>query len=115
MVLGIQVAQTAACNRVHHVEPRLARWLLMAQDRLRGEHVDITHDLLASMLGTDRSSVSLAAANLQRREIIDYTRGTVRIVSRSKLENSACECYDVIQRYSAATEMKERQHASTRQ
>jgi CRP-like cAMP-binding protein len=115
MVLGIQISQTAACNRVHHIEPRLARWLLMAQDRVGAEHVDITHDFLATMLGTDRSSVSVAAASLQRREIIDYTRGAVRILNRTKLEDSACECYDVIQRYSAATELKERQAASTRE
>ena len=113
-LLGIQISQTAACNRVHHIEPRLARWLLMAQDRVGDEHVGITHDFLANMLGTDRSSVSLAAANLQRREIIDYTRGAVRILNRTKLKDSACECYDVIQKYSGATELKERQAASAR-
>jgi CRP-like cAMP-binding protein len=115
IVLGIQISQTAACNRVHHIVPRLARWLLMAQDRVGTEHVDITHDFLATMLGTDRSSVSLAAANLQRREIIDYTRGAVRILNRTKLEASACECYGAIQRYSAATELKERQATSARE
>jgi CRP-like cAMP-binding protein len=106
VVLGMQVSQTAACNRLHDVERRLARWLLMAQDRVDAGYVAITHDFLATMLGTDRPSVSLAAANLQRREIIDYTRGAVRILNRKKLEESACECYQAIQHFNGAMDLK---------
>jgi CRP-like cAMP-binding protein len=101
VIQGIQVAQTAACNRLHDVEQRLARWLLMAQDRVDGGSILITHDFLATMLGTDRPSVSLAAGILQRKKNIEYTRGAVKILSRKKLEESACECYGVIQQFNA--------------
>jgi CRP-like cAMP-binding protein len=97
--LAMQVAQTAACNRLHNIEHRLARWLLMAQDRVESELLPITHDFLATMLGTDRPSVSLAAAELQKSEIIHYRRGSVRVVNRKKLEKFACECYAIVQEY----------------
>jgi len=99
VIQGIQVAQTAACNRLHDVEQRLARWLLMAQDRVDGGSILITHDFLATMLGTDRPSVSLAAGILQKKKNIEYSRGAVKILSRKKLEGSACECYGVIQQF----------------
>jgi CRP-like cAMP-binding protein len=99
VVRGMQVAQTAACNRLHDIEQRLARWLLMTQDRMDSGSLPITHDFLATMLGTDRSTVSLAAGVLQRKELIEYTRGAVKIVNRKKLIDSACECYGVIQQY----------------
>ncbi|HTX15685.1 MAG TPA: Crp/Fnr family transcriptional regulator [Candidatus Baltobacteraceae bacterium] len=102
VVQGIQVAQTAACNRLHDLEQRLARWLLMAQDRVASASLFITHDFLATMLGTDRPSVSLAAGVLQKKRNIAYTRGAVKILNRRKLENSACECYAVIQQFNAA-------------
>ena len=95
-IRGMQVAQTAACNRLHDIEQRLARWLLMTQDRVDSGSLPITHDFLATMLGTDRPTVSLAAGVLQRKELIKYTRGAVEIVNRKKLEDSACECYGVI-------------------
>lgn len=98
-IRGMQVAQTAACNRLHDIEQRLARWLLMTQDRVDSGSLPITHDFLATMLGTDRSTVSLAAGVLQRKELIEYTRGAVEIVNRKKLEDSACECYGVIRQY----------------
>ena len=98
-IRGMQVAQTAACNRLHDIEQRLARWLLMTQDRVDSGLLPITHDFLAPMLGTGRPSVSLAAGVLQRKEIIEYTRGAVRIVNRKKLEDSACECYAANQQY----------------
>lgn len=93
---GMQVAQTAACNRLHDIQQRLSRWLLMTQDRVGSGVLPITHDFIATMMGTDRSTVSLAAAVLQKKEIIDYVRGAVKIVNRRKLEKTACECYDVI-------------------
>ncbi len=99
VVQGMQVAQTAACNRLHNVEQRFARWLLMTQDRVDSGSLPITHDFLATMLGTDRPTVSLAAGVLQKKEIIEYTRGAVKIVNRKKLEDSACECYEVIREY----------------
>lgn len=98
-IQGMQVAQTAACNRLHGIEQRLARWLLMTQDRVDSASLHITHDFLATMLGTDRASVSLAAGVLQKKKLIEYTRGAVKIVNRKKLEDSACECYEATQRY----------------
>jgi CRP-like cAMP-binding protein len=98
-ILGLHVAQTAACNRLHDINRRLARWLLMAHDRVESGTLRITHDFLATMLGTDRASVSKAAGLLQRLNIINYSRGTVKIVNRGALEDQACECYAVIQRY----------------
>jgi len=98
-VHGMQVAQTAGCNRLHDIEQRLSRWLLLAQDRVGSGLLRITHDFLAMMLGTDRPSVSLAAGGLQRKHIIEYTRGSVRILNRKKLESSACECYQIIQAF----------------
>ena len=103
VVLGLQVAQTAGCNRLHDVEQRLARWLLMAQDRVSSELLPITHDFLATMLGTDRPSVSLAAGVLQKARTIEYSRGSVRILNRGELERTACECYGVIRRYGTET------------
>ena len=105
-IRGMQVAQTAACNRLHDTEQRLARWLLMTQDRVDSGSLPITHDFLATMLGTDRPSVSLAAGVLQRKELIEYTRGAVKIVNRKKLEHSACECYGVIRQYDGELGMK---------
>jgi len=96
---AMQVAQTAACNRLHDIQQRLSRWLLMTQDRVNLGVLPITHDFIATMMGTDRSTVSLAAAVLQKKGIIDYVRGAVKIVNRRKLEKSACECYAVIQQF----------------
>jgi len=106
VVQGMQVAQTAACNRLHDIKQRLARWLLMTQDRVGSMSLHITHDFLATMLGTDRSTVSLAAGVLQRKKLIEYTRGAVKIVNRRKLEDSACECYGVIQQYDREVGLK---------
>ena len=96
---GMQVAQTAACNRLHDIQQRLARWLLMTQDRVNLGVLPITHDFIATMMGTDRSTVSLAASVLQKKGIIEYVRGAVKVVNRRKLQNSACECYAVIQQF----------------
>jgi CRP-like cAMP-binding protein len=106
VVQGMQFAQTAACNRLHNVEQRLARWLLITQDRVDSATLAITHDFLATMLGTDRPTVSLAAGILQNKQIIDYTRGAVQILSRPKLEDCACECYKVIQQYNREIDLK---------
>jgi CRP-like cAMP-binding protein len=93
---ALQAQQIAACNRLHEVDERLARWLLMTQDRVPLEILPLTHDLLAGMLGTRRSSVTVAAGILQKAGIIDYRRGKVHILNRQKLEEAACECYPVV-------------------
>ena len=80
--------------------------VLMAQDRVDDRVAAITHDFLATMLGTDRPSVSVAAASLQRKEIIDYTRGAVRILNRKNLEASACECYQTIQQLNGEIDLR---------
>jgi CRP-like cAMP-binding protein len=101
VLLGMQVSQTAACNRLHEIEQRLARWLLMAEDIAGTSVLAITHDFLATMLGTDRPSVSLAAGLLQKAGLIEYGRGAVRITNRAQLEVFACECYSVIRDYTS--------------
>ena len=107
-IRGMQVAQTAACNRLHDTEQRLARWLLMTQDRVDSGSLHITHDFLATMLGTNRPTVSLAAGVLQRKELIEYTPGAVKIMNRKKLEHAACECYGVIRQYDGELGLKYR-------
>ncbi|MEY2411834.1 MAG: hypothetical protein QOD84_440, partial [Acidobacteriaceae bacterium] len=99
MMQGMHVAQLAACNRLHEIDQRLARWLLMCQDRIGSELLPMTHEFFAEMLGTGRPSVSLAAAVLQRAGFIQYARGTVKIVDREGLQSAACECYGVIRQY----------------
>ncbi len=101
VIQGMQAAQSAACNRLHGVEQRLARWLLLMYDRVDEDSLHITHDFLATMLGTDRPSVSLAAGALQKKGAIVYTRGAVRLSSRERLEEVACECYRVMQQFNA--------------
>jgi CRP-like cAMP-binding protein len=103
---GFQVAQIAACNRLHEIEQRLARWLLMCQDRVDAEVLLLTHEFLAEMLGTGRPTVSLAAGVLQRAGLIENDRGTVRILNRKSLEEAACECYGVIQNYNGGLGLK---------
>jgi CRP-like cAMP-binding protein len=91
--LTLQASQIAACNRLHEVDERLARWLLMPQDRLGGDDVPLTQAFLAHMLGTRRASVTVAAGILQRAGLITYSPGQVKIESRSGLKEAACECY----------------------
>jgi CRP-like cAMP-binding protein len=92
----MEVTQIAACNRLHSVEERLARWLLMTQDRVGSDELPLTQEFLSQMLGTRRSSVSVAAATLQKAELIRYNRGHVSILNRAKLQNLSCECYSAI-------------------
>ena len=94
----MEVMQIAACNRLHDVEERLARWLLMCADRVGADSLPLTQELLSQMLGTRRSSVTIAAGVLQKAGIIAYTRGEVEIVNRASLEDAACECYELMQR-----------------
>jgi CRP-like cAMP-binding protein len=96
-VMAMQATQIAACNRLHEVEERLARWLMMTADRVGTNSLALTQELLAQMLGTRRASVTLAAGILQKAGLIAYTRGSVDIVDRQKLEDVACECYGLMQ------------------
>jgi CRP-like cAMP-binding protein len=91
-----QIAQAAACNRLHSSEERLSRWLLMSQDRVEADQFEITQEFLAQMLGARRSTVSVSAGILQRAGLIRYTRGHVTILDREGLEAVSCECYAVI-------------------
>jgi CRP-like cAMP-binding protein len=97
-VRGMEATQIAACNRVHEVEKRLARWLLMCADRVGDNSLLLTQELLGQMLGTRRASVTVAAGILQKAGVIRYVRGTILITDRAKLEAAACECYLVMQR-----------------
>jgi len=106
LVHGMQTAQLAACNRLHEVEQRLARWLLMCQDRRDCESLPLTHEFLAQMLGTGRPSVTLAAGALESGGLIENLRGTVRILNRKSLEAAACECYGVIQHFNGGLGLK---------
>ncbi len=92
------VCQVAACNRLHEVEERLARWLLMCSDRVKSDSLALTQELLGQMLGTRRSSVTLAAGTLQRAGLIAANRGEVRILKRAGLERAACSCYAAVRR-----------------
>ena len=95
-LLLAQSQQNAACNRLHEIEPRLARWLLVVTERLRAPDLPLTQELMGAMLAVRRASVSKAAEALQRRNLIRYHRGRVLIVDAPGLEAAACECYRVI-------------------
>lgn len=103
---GMQVAQLAACNRLHEVEQRLARWLLMCQDRIDSPLLPLTHEFLAQMLGTGRPSVSLAVGALEEAGVIENLRGSVKVLNRKGLEEFACECYGVIQNFNGGLGLK---------
>jgi CRP-like cAMP-binding protein len=94
--LLVQTAQTAACNRVHELHERLARWLMMCYDRVRVDPVPITQEFLAMMLGTRRSTVTVAAGILQRAGLIAFARGQVTIKNHAGLAEAACECYQIV-------------------
>jgi len=91
-----QVAQGAACNRLHGIEQRCARWLLMTHDRVAGDEFPLKQQFLAEMLGVRRAGVSVAASALQEAALIRYRRGAVQVLDRDGLEAAACECYGVI-------------------
>jgi CRP-like cAMP-binding protein len=91
-----QVAQTSACNRLHSIEQRCARWLLLTHDRVRKDQFPLTQEFIAQMLGVQRSSVNGVAGTLQKDGVIRYTRGVITILDRPALEAGSCECYRVI-------------------
>ena len=96
------VMQSTACNAVHLVEERLARWLLMAQDRMESDEFPLTQEFVAMMLGATRPTVTVVAGTLQRAGLITYRRGRVTVINRKKLELASCECYKATKRLLAA-------------
>jgi CRP-like cAMP-binding protein len=101
VLLG-QVQQTAACNALHQLEARLARWLLQTADRVDGPSLPLTQDLISQMLGVRRTTVTLVAGKLQQAGLISYTRGRLVILNRAGLEEAACECYETLRRRTEA-------------
>jgi len=100
-VLMAQITQTAACNRFHMVQARLARWLLMTRDRVGSGRFRLTQEFLSHMLGVRRVGVTQAASALQRRGLIEYERGNIRIVDNAGLEAAACSCYRLVRQRAA--------------
>ena len=93
-----QIAQTAACNRIHPIDGRLAKWLLMCQDRTHSKELELTQEFIATMLGVRRAGVTEAAGQLKAAGLIDYRRGQVTIVDRGRLEAISCECYPLVKK-----------------
>ena len=91
-----QISQTAVCNRLHSVEQQLCRWLLLSHDRVQGDELIMTQELIADMLGVRREGVTVAAGRLQDAGAISYVRGHIQILDRQKLEETVCECYRVV-------------------
>lgn len=92
----VQVTQSVLCNRMHEVDARLARWLLTSADRMETEHLNLTQEFLSQMLGVQRSTVTVAAGDMQRKGMIEYSRGRIQIVDRRSLTAVACECYSIV-------------------
>jgi CRP-like cAMP-binding protein len=95
----VQVIQLAGCNATHSFEQRLARWLLVCEDRAQCDTFRMSHEFLSNMLGCTRSTMSIAAAQLKRAKLIEYTRGVIHILDAKGLEKKACECYAVVENY----------------
>ncbi len=93
-----QMAQTVVCNRHHFVDQKLCRWLLLSLDRLPSNHLTMTQELIANMLGVRREGVTEAAGRLQQLDIIHYARGKITVLDRPKLEERCCECYAVVKK-----------------
>jgi CRP-like cAMP-binding protein len=91
-----QVQQTVGCNALHTVEERMSRWLLMMHDRAEGEPMVYTHEFLAQIMAVNRTSISLAAASMQKAGLISYHRGLMQILDRKKMEKASCECYGIV-------------------
>ncbi|HWZ50309.1 MAG TPA: Crp/Fnr family transcriptional regulator [Granulicella sp.] len=91
-----QTAQSVLCNRLHTVDQRLARWLLVSADRMESEELHLTHEFLSHMLGVQRSTVTVAAGEMQRQGMIGYSRGKIYLLDRLRLAGAACECYGIV-------------------
>lgn len=95
-VLYTQVAQTAVCNRHHNLQQQFSRWLLLSLDRMDGDEISMTQELIAGMLGVRREGITRAASELQKQHVIEYRRGSITVVDRTRLEEMCCECYEVV-------------------
>jgi CRP-like cAMP-binding protein len=93
----VQITQSVLCNRMHEVEQRLARWLLSSADRMESDFLHLTQEFLSQMLGVQRSTVTVAAGELQRAGLIGYSRGRIHILDRAGLTGRACECYGIVE------------------
>ncbi len=93
-----EIAQTAVCNRLHPIEKRLCRWLLLSHDRVHSNDLMMTQEAIAKMLGGRREAVTIAAGRLQNAGFIHYCRGHIRILNRQALQKTACECYEIVRR-----------------
>jgi CRP-like cAMP-binding protein len=103
-----QIVQTAACNGLHKVQGRCARWLLLTHDRVDSDEFPLSHEFLSFMLGVERSTVTLVAGGLQKAGLIRYVHGRVTIVDRKGLERAACECYEIAARHFADLGLQQR-------
>ena len=97
--LQTQIVQSALCSSLHNIRQRLCRWLLICSDAIQSEEFDLTQEDLANMLGSHRNQVSSEARELNRRSLIDYSRGHLTLVNRSNLEQTSCECYRVVRQW----------------
>jgi Mn-dependent DtxR family transcriptional regulator len=98
LALITQISQTAVCNRHHSLDQQLCRWLLISLDRLQGNDLEMTQELIANMLGVRREGVTQAAIKLQNVGLIKYVRGHITVLNRSGLETRTCECYSVVKK-----------------
>jgi CRP-like cAMP-binding protein len=96
--LFTQIAQSAVCNRFHTAEQRFCRWLLSTHDRVKSDTIELTHEIIADMVGVQRSIVSMTAGAFQKAGLITYSRGSITVLNRSGLEAASCECYRIVQR-----------------
>lgn len=112
--LLVQIAQTSVCNRLHGLEARLCRWLLMIHDRVDGDEFLLTQDIISMMLGAQRTGVTQAAGALQKRAIISYSRGRMSILERQKLEETVCECYWIVREEFARLNGTRSSHSGSR-
>lgn len=95
-ILYTQVAQTAVCNRHHNLQQQFSRWLLLSLDRMNTNEISMTQELIAGMLGVRREGITRAAGELQKQHIIEYRRGSITVIDRTRLEQLCCECYEVV-------------------
>ena len=98
-VILSQAQQSAACHALHTVEARLCRWLLQSQDVIESDAIPLTQEYLSHMLGVQRNAVSLAATILAKRDLIEYSRGKIKILDREGLKKCSCECYEVVREH----------------
>jgi CRP-like cAMP-binding protein len=105
-IRSVAEAQISACNRLHSLMQRLARWLLLMHDRMPSERIGTTHDIMSKMMGTDRATISLAIADFESRGLLRRHRGSLTITNRPKLQEHSCECYSVLRQFHSELGLK---------